>query len=277
MPLEAQSLGPTDKAPNHPQWGPRGSVQPSPCCVYCTSGELSVVLSDSALQAVGGATVRCPAVTSQQYVTTRHLFLLSMEADAYALLNAPDRHGWRGHTTPWVVRARTLIDVACEENRRDVVLLLAPSVESWRLLRPFVALHVPLRPQHGGFDVLWSDVRHVLATRCVEPVRMPAVDVWIGCLVFAIRRRPRLPLAYIHTLQPPSGTLDRALTDACWLPVPTDTEGPVRTRVVIVLTLADKSANPHVRDAASAYAATRQKWWATTDHWLHVAAALSNP
>ena len=170
-----------------------------------------------------------------------------MEACAGTLLVDADRYGWRGNTTAWVRRARLLVEEACSAGRSDILVTLAPAVASWRLLRPAMALVAPMRP--GGFDVLWADVRHILLTKVHEPT-VRVVDVWIGCLVYAVRRRPRMPSRHVHSMCPPDGPLARALHDDC-LAGATSPYPQAHRYTLVALMAADHSASADIRFQAA--------------------------
>jgi hypothetical protein len=164
------------------------------------------------------------------------------------LLAAPDRTGWRGNTAAWVQRVRAWMRSG--EATAAALARLAPAVDSWRLLRPAVACAVPLH-RHRLFNPLWNDVRHVLLRAVPPSSGAEVLDVWIGCLVYLVRRRPRMGLKTIRHLRPPAGALRRALQPGCWHPSGVDgDEERCRTRALMVLRYADESATEdNVREA----------------------------
>ena len=89
-----------------------------------------------------------------------------------------------------------------------------------------------------------------------------ARDVWIGCLVYVLRHRPRLSAAGMAPLCPPLGTLERALEDDCWRPtgVVEDRYGDTcRTRATAVLLCVDQSAPPSVCAQARTWVGMRAR------------------
>lgn len=168
------------------------------------------------------------------------------------LLDDPDREGWRGNPADWVRRARAAL---AEPDVRDdpaALRALAPVVTSWRLLgcAP-LACAVPRRPAPGAFDPVWQDARHVVVRRC-DAATPAQRDVWIGCLAYYLRHRPRLPPAAARSLRPPPGALARALEPAFWAPDGVcAAQGVCRTRTVAVLTAVDTSAGDALREGAA--------------------------
>jgi hypothetical protein len=159
------------------------------------------------------------------------------------LVDAPDRDGWRGNAGGWVRRARRFLDGGPDAA---AVARLAAVVDAWQLLRPAVACLAPLR-----VPAMWRDAQHMVLVRpTAPPGTTEGVDVWIGCLVYVVRHRPRLGGRLAWCVRPPSGTLARALDDACWAPGATPPD--LRAKVLAVLAVADRRAPAAlVRDAAA--------------------------
>ena len=84
--------------------------------------------------------------------------------------------------------ARAALTLA-EESTFETIAMLAPVVQSWRLLLPAMALAVPLDGRCTS--VLWHDARYVLllrdSVRSFPPSPLHPFDVWIGCLVLALQ------------------------------------------------------------------------------------------
>ena len=154
------------------------------------------------------------------------------------LVSAPDRIGWRGNTDAWIRRARAYLGTPVP---LPDVIALAQVVDAWQLLRPAVACHVPLR-RWGVFSAVWRDAQHIVLSISQPPLTQEQLDVWLGCLAYVMRHRPRLGPADASRLRPPPGALARAMEDDCWGPGAPG--GCARTRTVMVLAFADRSASP---------------------------------
>ena len=168
-----------------------------------------------------------------------------MDDACRALVSAPDRIGWRGNSDAWIRRGREYLAATPPAAHQDVIAL-AQVVDAWQLMRPAVACHVPLR-EWGVFSAVWRDAQHVVLSINRPPLTAEQLDIWLGCLAYVMRHRPRIGPADASRLRPPPGALARAMQDACWAPA---AGGCTRTRTVMALAFADRSASPALTRAA---------------------------
>lgn len=142
--------------------------------------------------------------------------------------------GWRGNGADWVRRARAWLDTrpAPAELRR-----FAPAVDAWQLLRPGVAALAPLRRPNS---MMPRDAQHVVLVRTPAPPTEEQLDVWIGCLAYVLRLRPRAGGDLANQIRPPAGALARALRDECWCGTANER---LRGSTLALLAFADRSAD----------------------------------
>lgn len=132
-----------------------------------------------------------------------------------ALVNDPNREGWRGNTSQWAKRAKIVLndETRCltDVDRRRI----AACIGDFRLLRPDLVMHCPVHT-HTVWDSLYADVCHVVVTQ--KPSYMSMVT-WVGALAYYVRHNPRMGIKRARQIVSPGvATLSVALANDVWNP-----------------------------------------------------------